>query len=97
MEPTGAEFDIRNGQTVFQAAGDAGFNWPTVCFGQARCTACALTVLKGHQNLGPIDPEEAGVLKQMASRKRRPTLRDVRLGCRMTVCGDVVVEKRGVK
>jgi len=97
VEPCGAEFEIRAGQTVFQAAADAGLTWPTVCFGQARCTACALTVLAGHQNAEPIGSEEAGVLKQMASRKRRTVLRDVRLGCRMTVSGDVVVEKKGVK
>lgn len=97
VEPAGAEFEIRRGQTVFQAAGDAGINWPTVCFGQARCTACALTVLSGHQNAEPIGREEAGVLKQMASRRRRTTLRDVRLACRMTVCGDVVVEKKGAQ
>lgn len=97
VEPAGAEFEIRTGQTIFAAAGDAGINWPTVCFGQARCTACALTVLDGHQNADSIGPEEARVLKQMASRKRRVSLRDVRLGCRMTVRGDVVVEKKGVK
>ena len=97
VEPGGAEFEIRSGQTVFQAAEESGIRWPTVCFGQARCTACALTVVAGHENAVPMGPEEAGVLKQMASRKRRTSLRDVRLGCRMTVCGDVVVEKRGVK
>lgn len=95
VEPAGAEFGIRRGQTVFQAAEDAGIDWPTVCFGQARCTACALTMLAGHRNAGPVGQEEAGVLAQMASRKRRTTLRDVRLACRLTVSGDVVVAKRG--
>lgn len=97
VEPLGAEFEVGKYQTVFQAAGEAGIDWPTVCFGQARCTACAVTLLAGHQYAGPIGDEEAGVLAQMASRRRRIAPRDVRLACRMTVSGDVRLEKKGAK
>jgi|KBSSwiStaDraftv2_1062776.scaffolds.fasta_scaffold03438_11 ferredoxin len=97
VEPAGVEFGVNPGDTVFRAAAEAGFTWPTVCFGGARCTACALTVLSGHNRINPPGRDEQIVLAQLAARRRRTTLRDVRLACRMTVSGDVVVEKKGVK
>ncbi|PPJ25744.1 ferredoxin [Nocardia nova] len=96
IEPAGIDLDIRAGQTVFDAAISAGMTWPTICYGQARCTACALRVVDGRQNAGPIEAQERDALKQMAARRRRNTMRDTRLACRMTVSGDLTVEKPGV-
>jgi 2Fe-2S ferredoxin len=97
VEPAGIDLDVSPGQTVFDAAHAAGLKWPTICFGQARCTACAVRIVDGHQNAGPIEPEERGVLKQMAGRRRRSTMRDTRIACRMTVLGPVTVHKPGAK
>jgi len=97
VEPAGIDLDVAPGQTVFDAALAAGVKWPTICFGQARCTACALKVVAGHQNAGPVEPEERDALRQMAGRRRRSAMRDTRLACRMTVLGAVSVDKHGAK
>ncbi len=97
MEPAGIDLDVPPGQTVFEAALAAGVKWPTICFGQARCTACALTIVDGHHNAGPVESEERDVLRQMAGRRRRSAMRDTRIACRMTVLGPVTVDKRGAK
>ncbi|MGA5508206.1 2Fe-2S iron-sulfur cluster-binding protein [Streptomyces umbrinus] len=96
VEPGGIELSPRAGETVFQAALRAGLTWPTICYGQARCTACALRVTDGHLATDPPGPEEQGVLRQLAQR-RRGSVRDIRLACRLTVTGEVTVEKKGVK
>ncbi|MFF1732193.1 2Fe-2S iron-sulfur cluster-binding protein [Streptomyces sp. NPDC058247] len=96
VEPAGIELTPRTGETVFQAALRAGLAWPTICYGQARCTACALKVIDGHPAMDPPGPEEQGVLRQLAQR-RRGSVRGTRLACRLTVTGQVTVEKKGVK
>lgn len=97
VEPAGIDLEVAPGQSIFEAALAAGVTWPTVCFGQARCTACALKIVDGHQNAGPVEPEERDVLRQMAGRRRRTSMRDTRLACRMTALGAVTVDKRGAK
>ena len=97
VEPEGFELEVRPGETVFEAALRAGVSWPTICYGQARCTACALRVVAGHQNLGPPGQVEQGVLRQITGRRRQWSTRDTRLACRLTVAGDVTVEKKGAK
>jgi ferredoxin len=94
IEPVGTELDVKPGETVFEAALREGMSWPTICFGQVRCTACALKVLEGHANTDPAQAEEQGVLRQLAQR-RRGSQRDTRLACRLTVTGEVTVEKKG--
>ena len=97
VEPEGFELSVRPGETVFEAALRSGVTWPTICYGQVRCTACALRVLDGHQNLGPAGSTEQGVLRQITGRRRQWSARDTRLACRLTVTGDVTVEKKGAK
>jgi 2Fe-2S ferredoxin len=97
VEPAGIELDVAPGQTIFEAALAAGMKWPTICFGQARCTACAVQIVDGNQNAGPVEPEERDVLRQLAGRRRRISMRDTRLACRLTVLGTVTVNKRGAK
>ncbi len=97
VEPAGIDLQVGVGETVFAAALRTDLTWPTICYGQARCTACALRVIDGHQNLVPPDSVEQGVLRQLASRRGRRSSRDTRLACRLTVTGDVTVEKRGVR
>ena len=97
IEPAGFELTVRSGQTVFDAALEAGVSWPTICFGQARCTACALQVISGAENADPSGQEEQAVLKQLAGRRRKSSMRDTRLACRLTVSNDLTVDKRGAK
>jgi ferredoxin len=37
------------GETILDAAFRTGATWPTICYGQARCTACALLLRDGHE------------------------------------------------
>jgi ferredoxin len=97
VEPAGIELTVHKGETVFEAALRLGVDWPTICYGQARCTACALRVLAGHQNLEPAGLVEQGVLRQITGRRRQWSTRDARLACRLEVNGDVTVEKKGAK
>jgi ferredoxin len=97
VEPAGIEVEVPAGETVFAAALRSGICWPTICYGQARCTACALTVLDGHRNADPPDRVEDGVLRQIRARRRRVDIRDMRLACRLTVRGPMTVEKKGAR
>jgi 2Fe-2S ferredoxin len=93
VEPAGVEIDIRSGETLLDAAWRNGYSWPTTCRGQARCTSCHVLVAAGAERTTPsVDPEEQAAI----ARLRRLWYRDaqmVRLACRMSVTGDVVVEQ----
>lgn len=97
MDPAGFELAVRDGETLFEAALREGARWPTICFGQARCTACAVTVLDGHERLGPIGDDERDALRQVLNKRRGWSARDTRLACRLTVTGDIRVEKRAAR
>ncbi|WP_219823165.1 2Fe-2S iron-sulfur cluster-binding protein [Nocardia nova] len=97
VDPAGFDLTVRDGETVFEAALRVQARWPTICFGQARCTACAVRVLDGHENLGPIQDEERNILRQLTNRRRGWSMRDTRLACRLTVTGDITVEKRAAR
>jgi ferredoxin len=85
------------GETILDAAFRTGATWPTICYGQARCTACALLLRDGHENAGPPGPVEEGVLRQITGKRRRWPAGDTRLACQLTVTGEVTVEKKGAK
>ncbi|WP_330255035.1 (2Fe-2S)-binding protein [Nocardia sp. NBC_00565] len=97
VDPAGFELAVRDGETLFEAALREGARWPTICYGQARCTACVVRVLDGHQHLGPIGDEERDVLRQITNRRRGWSVRDTRLACRLMVTGDITVEKRAAR
>jgi ferredoxin, 2Fe-2S len=97
VEPAGFDLTVSPGETVLEAAFRAGVTWPTICYGQARCTACALLVRDGHENAGPVGPTERGVLRQITRTRRQWPARDTRLACQLTVTGEVTVEKKGAK
>jgi len=98
VEPSGIEFDVRPNETVFAAAARAGLHWPTICFGQIRCTACALRVVEGHENAQEPTAAESVLLRRMAESggRRRPE-RDLRLACQLRLTGDLVARKSGVR
>lgn len=99
VEPSGVAFPVADGENVFAAALRAGLRWPTVCFGQARCTACAADLVDGRGNVEPPTELELTALGQLGSRhgRGRRDVRDVRLACQLRVTGDVVLRKPGVK
>src|SRR5262245_570472 len=92
VEPVGIEIGVARGETLFDAAWRAGYRWPTICFGQAQCTACHVTVLAGAEHASPVGPTEAVVLPFIARRLRRDPA-GLRLACQLRVTGDARVEQ----
>ncbi len=96
VNPDGISFEAEVGQTIMDAAHEAGLFWPTTCGGQGICTTCACTVEAGDKNLDEMGRSELKTLTadlpEAAVRARR-----LRLACQARVTGDVIVVKRGVR
>ena len=97
VDPLGVELDVRPGETLIEAAWRSGYYWPTVCYGQAECAACHVTVLEGEQHLVAPSEEELTAIRTLLTGPlgRSPERR--RLACRLQVVGPAVVEKKGVR
>ncbi len=95
VEPGGADFDMRPGESFMQAALRAGYQWPTTCWGQAECGACAMEVLEGKELLSAPEPLEVARLRALPLRNGAGR----RLACqaRIEVVGTVTVRKPGVR
>jgi len=93
VEPDGLVLDVKDGQTIFRAAYDAGIEWPTKCGGARQCTFCTVTVLEGSGNLSAPDKDElfrtAAWIRKLGIEPAR-----LRLACAARVRGPVVVEPR---
>jgi 2Fe-2S ferredoxin len=96
VEPLGLELELRPGETLIEAAWREGYHWPTVCFGQAECTACNVVVVAGADNLSEVGPEESAALELLRS-TGLPNVAARRLACRLEARGPAVVEKLGVR
>jgi 2Fe-2S ferredoxin len=94
--PEGITFEAKDGQTIMDAAHDAGLFWPTTCGGQGICTTCTCTVEAGAENLDEMGRAE---LKTLIEDLSEATVRSrrLRLACQARVSGDVTVTKRGVR
>jgi ferredoxin, 2Fe-2S len=96
VKPSGVIFDVRDGETIIQAAWRNGYWWPTVCEGQGTCKACVLRVDAGEENTSPIDSWEREGLDEIG-----PTLPGggdgFRLACQIRIAGDDTVHKIGVR
>lgn len=84
------------GQTVMDAAHEAGLYWPTTCGGQGICTSCACSVDSGEANLEPMGRSERKTLAEEMG-EAAIEARRLRLACQAIVRGDVTVTKRGVR
>jgi ferredoxin, 2Fe-2S len=94
--PDDIMIETEDGQTIMDAAHDAGLFWPTTCGGEGICTTCACTVEHGVANLDPMGRGEQKTL----SEDRDPKMLaggKLRLACQARVRGDVTVTKRGVR
>ncbi len=87
--------EAEDGQTIMEAAHEAGYYWPTTCGGQGICTTCACTVEEGTANLEPMGRSEH---KTLAEERGEAALRSgrLRLACQARLRGDVTVVKRGL-
>lgn len=97
VEPSGVEFDVESGETVFEAARRCGVRWPTVCGGVGSCRTCFMVVVCGSQFCSPIDEWEAEGLANLAAPTGAGPTGAVRLACQTRVSGPITVRKPGVK
>jgi 2Fe-2S ferredoxin len=94
--PDNIAIEAEEGQTIMDAAHDAGLYWPTTCGGEGICTTCACTVEEG---VAHLDPMGRGELKTLSVDRDPASLArgKLRLACQARVRGDVRVTKRGVR
>jgi ferredoxin, 2Fe-2S len=97
VEPSGVVVAVRPGEALMAAAERTGIRWPTICGGQAQCTACHVLVGEGAERLGPLEAEEARALAPLHHRYPVGGPATVRLACRARPTADVTVRKPGVR
>jgi 2Fe-2S ferredoxin len=78
------------------AAERQGYRWPTVCRGQALCTACCIVLDDNAEAFEPPGPVELKGLQLFAGRSFYHG-KVVRLACQARPTADTVVTKRGVR
>lgn len=97
IQPTGVRLEVREGESVAEAAWRQGYVWPTQCWGQADCMTCFTKILDGELCAIPADQVEADAKRfKMSERFRSNPL--VRLACQLRCKGDgLVLEKKGFR
>jgi 2Fe-2S ferredoxin len=93
VHPYDLELDVKDGQTIFRVANEAGLQWPTRCGGAKSCTLCTMVVLEGTENLSRPDEDESFLVNPIARRLEVEPAR-LRMACAARVRGPVVVEPR---
>jgi 2Fe-2S ferredoxin len=95
VEPWGITIEVRPDETVFDAAYRSGWQWPTNCYGQCRCTVCHVLVVDGVESLDAPGSAELAVLEPLRRTvyARQPDA-VVRLACQTRPHGDLRVVQR---
>jgi ferredoxin, 2Fe-2S len=96
VEPSDASIEVRKGETLMAAAERQGYRWPTVCHGQALCTACSIVLDDDLEAFEPAGPLELTGLELLRGRSFYEG-KVVRLACQAVVVASTVVTKRGVR
>lgn len=91
--PLGVELAVAEGQSVMEAAHEAGYIWPTECGANASCGLCVSIIREGLDNCGPMPEDEIEALERTMGQVDPVR----RLACRLTVTGPVTLTKRGVR
>jgi 2Fe-2S ferredoxin len=97
VEPIGVDIEVQPGETIIEAAWRLGYQWPTVCYGQAECTACLVEIVSGEEHLSLVGPDEQDALDNRILLGGRRDRSRLRLACRAKPTGAVTVHKRGVR
>lgn len=95
VEPLGAEIPVGEGERLMAAAERQGYAWPTLCHGQAACTACWIEV-EDPDAFEPPAPLEVKALGLFDGRSFYAG-KEIRLACQARPRRDTVVTKRGVR
>ncbi len=96
VEPTGVSLAVRRGETLMAAAERLGYRWPTICHGQAVCTACHVVLTRDTEAFEPAGPREQAALRLFEGRSYFDG-KIVRLACQARPVADTTVTKRGVR
>ncbi len=93
--PSNITIEVPEGESLMRAAERVGYFWPTICHGQAICTACwiEVTELEAFEPPGPV---EVNGLKLFEGRSFY-TGKHIRLACQARPVVDTIVTKRGVR
>ena len=92
VEPSGAEIEVPAGTRLMAAADQAAADIDgelfigECCEGRFECGNCCLEILEGAENLSPVTPEEAELLKTVADGD------NWRASCAAIINGDVVAK-----
>lgn len=84
---SGQSVEIEKGESLQPVIQDNGWPIPFGC-GTGICGTCLVRVLKGKENLSPIDETEKQTLEAMGSNDG-----EHRLACKCLVQGDVTIEQ----
>jgi ferredoxin, 2Fe-2S len=97
VEPAGVTIDVRPGETLMNAAERQGYRWPTLCHGQALCTACSIVL--NEDNCDAFEAPEAIEQSGLALLTGRSFYKGkvVRLACQARPVAETAVIKRGVR
>jgi ferredoxin len=93
VQPYGIELAVKDGQTIFRVANEAGLQWPTRCSGAKSCTMCTMIVTEGIDNLSKPDEEESFRTAPLVRRLQVSPM-ELRMACAARVRGPVVVAPR---
>ena len=95
VAPSDVVIEVGEGEPLMKAAERAGYHWPTICHGQAECTACWIEVNDSDAFERPT-PLELGALKLFEGRSFYAGMK-IRLACQARPLRDTTVTKRGVR
>ena len=97
IQPAGIRLEVRDGESVAEAAWRQGYVWPTQCWGQADCMTCFTKIIDGELSALPAEQLELDAKRfKMADRFKASPL--VRLGCQLRCSRDgLVLEKQGFR
>ncbi len=73
--------------TILEASLKAGIKHTHVCGGQARCSTCRVSILKGLKNCLPRNPKEQGVAQKLGFPEH------IRLACQTQITGDITIKR----
>jgi ferredoxin len=96
VEPSDVAVEVQRGETLMAAAERQGYRWPTICHGQALCTACFIIVDDDPAAFEPPGPLELNGLSLFEGRSFYEG-KTIRLACQARPVKDTVVTKRGVR
>ena len=86
----GQTFEIKEGDTLFDALDAQGHTLPHGCL-SGSCGACRINVLEGAENLQAASFIESGTVSDIA--REYPDKENIRLSCRAQIkAGDVFID-----